>query len=455
MNAAPEDVAVAALSAHGRALQHAELDAGVREKAVHCLLDAVGLAVAAREHPSVRAAQAVATPLEPHQPGVELWAGGQRVAVGDALLANGIATHAHFQDDTDMDAWAHPGSLVVPAALGLARHRGAGLEAAVRGVVAGYSALNWLGAEGAVGRALVERGFRAGPCLGSIAAAVAAITILRLDDPAARSAVGLAADVTGAVLEPVRSGAQDWRWQNGVSAWRGATGGRLAEAGLTGPAMPLTGPRGFLAAFCGGLDVPAPWLDPPRAQAVHRVWFKPYPLLGDNMAAAVAAAGLHPAVAGRDVGDVEVHINAHFAAYPGTAYSGPFDTVEQAIASTAFAVAALLRHGDLRYAQFPARLADPELLALVARIRVIPEPDFDYLDAQIRVRTTDGAVLSRHSRDEPREMFFRDRATTTRAFATATADDPRRLADLPEALFAWLDGGPEPDLFARLVRSAP
>ncbi|MQA80934.1 MAG: hypothetical protein GEV10_21045 [Streptosporangiales bacterium] len=348
----------ALLAAHARDMRDAELAPGVREKAVLCLLDALALGLSAGDDETVGAAASVLSTTAGGE-GPLVWPTGRRATVGDAALLNGISAHAHFHDDTDMDAWAHPGSLIVPAVVAVAEDRRTSVDALVRGVAAGYSALNWLGAHGAVGRALVERGFRASPTLGSIGAAVGAATVLGLDDTEAGNAIGLATDVTGGLLEPVRSGAQDWRWQNGIAAWRGTMAALLAEAGVRGPAEPLAGPQGFLTAFCA-IDVPPSWTEPPRAEAIHEVWFKRYPVLGDNMAPAIAAADLHAGVGDpAEITRIDVHINAHFAAYPGTSYRGPFDTIEQAMASTAFAVATLLAYASADLSRWTWLSANP------------------------------------------------------------------------------------------------
>ncbi|MQA06827.1 MAG: MmgE/PrpD family protein [Streptosporangiales bacterium] len=448
----------ALLARHARDTRHVHLTPDVREKAVLCLLDAYALALSAHDDQTVVAADSVLATAAPAT-GATVWANGRHTSVGDAALANGIDAHAQFQDDTDMDAWAHPGSLIVPAAWALAEQRGESLDVLVRGIASGYTALNWLGAHGTVGHALVERGFRASPTLGSIAAAVSAATVLGLDEQAATNAIGLATDTTGGLLEPVRTGAQDWRWQNGVAAWRGTMAGLLAAAGVRGPAEPLTGPQGFLTAFCGTDSPPDDWRTAPATDAIHVVWFKRYPVLGDNMAAAVAAASLHPELPDpHAVTRIDVHINAHFAAYPGTSYAGPYDTVEQAMASTAFAVAALLAHGEIRHRDLATLCTDPLVTALVEKVTVVPEPDYGFLDSTVAVPTA-GGTLTRHTADCPREEFFRDRATAAAAFHRTVADVPVAPTggELPERLFDWLDGGTEPalaDLFVHADRES-
>lgn len=430
------------------------LDRAVRERAVTCLLDVLGLAVSAHAHSAVRAVNSICTVLPAGSPGATLLATGDRVSVAEACLGNGIAAHAHFQDDCDLDAWAHPGSLIVPVALGAAQLRRQPLEIALRGIVAGYGALNWLGADGVIGHALVERGFRASPTLGTIAAAVAAATVLGLDVGTAADAIGLATDVTGGLLEPVRSGAADWRWQNGNAASRGVTAALLAEAGLIGPPDSLGGPCGFARTFCE-MDAPSQWHRPPTADAILRIWFKRYPLLGDNMAVALAAAALHGRVGDPSaIARVDVHLNEHFASYPGTAYAGPFDTVEQAVASTAYAVSALLVDGDIVYDDYAGKLSNAAILQVVDRVRVVPEKDYGMVDGRVVVHGPSGERWAQNTADCPRELLFRDRAEAAAAYDRCVPPGDRRSeVSLPGRLFAWLDGGDEPAVDEVIVNS--
>src|SRR5690606_24102728 len=149
-----------------------EIAPPVRDKALMCLLDTLGLAISARGEPTARAALALSRPLPEDSPDTAAaWISGARLSPSEAAFANGVAAHAHFQDDTDMPSWTHPGSLVPPAVLALAEREGASLETALRGLIAGYSVINWLGRDEVVARRLIARGFRTSPSFGTIAAA--------------------------------------------------------------------------------------------------------------------------------------------------------------------------------------------------------------------------------------------------------------------------------------------
>lgn len=420
-------------------MQICDLAPEVWEKSLHCLLDALSLGRAAGSHPVVHAVSgAVSQGAGPSR----VWASGAQVHPADAALVNGTATHAFFQDDTDMTAWAHPASLVVPAVVAAAETVDGGFPEVLRGLVAGYATLSWLGAREEVARQLVEGGFRASPTLGAIAAAMGASTTLNLDATGTHNALGIATDSTGGLLEPVRDGAQDWRLQNGFAAQRGLMAAQLGRSGVRGPRQPLTGPRGFLATFTRG-QMPGQWTEPPTESAVGHVWFKQYPILGDNMAAAAAASTLADRMPpAREVEAVVVGINAHFASYPGTAYTGPFERTEQMIASTAFNVASVLVAGSFTYDDYDRLQADSAISHLVARTRIDPHDDYDYLDATVEVHTRDG-VFAASAADAPREVFFRDRATTE---AVIAGRGDERLEELAREMFDALEGGTWPSL---------
>lgn len=413
-------------------MQSRRLDSEVEEKAVHLLLDALSLARSAADHDVVTAVRTVAG----HGGGARDWGTGQSISVLDAALVNGTATHAFFQDDTDMNAWGHPASLIVPAVVAAGEAAGASLDLVLRGLVAGYSAFAWLAAREEVARSLVESGLRASPTLGSPAAAMGVSVVLGLDREQTLNALGIAADSTGGTLEPVRDGAQDWRLQNGFAGQRGTIAALLAQAGVRGPSQPLMGARGLLDVLAHTSDVPAQWRESPSDDALLEVWFKPYPILGDNMAPAVAASTLVERVGSRDVYRIVIRMNAHFASYPGTQFQGPFTRTEQMIASTAFNVATLLTHGPFAYSDYQRLIDDASVLARVQVTEIEPRHDYGYLDGTVVVETHDGTFEADAS-DAPREVFFRDRAETRTVLGRRHSTGLPQLAD---ALFSAADG---------------
>lgn len=427
MTDTPEDRLVAFILDCGSA----DFDAAVLGKAVHCLADALTLAKRAAHHPVVEAVASLSTRGASGLRRARAWTDGADLPVQEAVLLNAVASHAFFQDDTDMASWAHPGSLVPAVALGLAEATGRDLRQALRGLVAGYATLSWIGGEGQVSRQIVERGFRGSAVLGPICAAAAAAAVLGLDREQARSAIAIACDTTGGLLEPVRSGAQDWRLQNGFAAQRGAMAALLAQAGVRGPTLPLTGESGFLACFTGfrGGALPDCWMHGPKAASIHNVWFKLYATLGDNMAPVVAAAQLFGRIPDpASIVSIRILMNAHFADYPGVRHKGPFERTEQMITSVALAVAAVIAHGDLQYDQFADLARDETVLALVGRSEIVPVAAMGYLDGAVEVEAG-GEAWRASTETVPSTVFFRD-ASATRAIVHSRLSDGGRLYDM-------------------------
>ncbi len=389
-----------------------ELARPVAVKAACCFLDALGLAVSARGQSTAAALRALASPAAAGRAAARIWPDDERVALSDAVAANAVAVHAFFQDDNDGPSWSHPASLVTPVAVSLGESLGAPLVGVLRAMAVGYGAMAWLGAKERVARALIHRGLRTSPTLGTVGAAAAAAAILQLDEAQATHAVGIAAGITGGVLEPVRCGSDEWRVQNGHAARGGLLAAQLAVRGVQGAPAALEGPMGLMRSLAGLDEVPE-WRAPPTVDAMLGTWAKPWATLGDNLPAVAAAKALRDAGAQADrIVGIRLRVWRHYAEYPGTSHRGPFDTAAQAIASTAFGVAAMLAHGELDYGMSLARRTDAEILRL-ARLVAIEPHDGDANDATAELRLDDGSTMSRTAADAPASLFHHDEPGAT------------------------------------------
>ncbi|CAH1663426.1 MmgE/PrpD family protein [Chelatococcus asaccharovorans] len=421
----------------------------VASKAAICLIDALGLAIVARDEPTAAAARALATPVGEGAGTARIWADGSRAALAEAVLANGVAVHAHFQDDTEHESWSHPGSLVPPVSIALGEALGQSLADVLRATVAGYATMKWLGAGEIVARALIGRGIRTSPTLGTIGAAAAAAVALRLDAAKAASAVAIAANTTGGTLEPVRCGSDEWRVQNGRAAQGGLTAARLAAQGVVGAPDALEGAKGFLRALAGLTETPPHWARDPDPAMMAEVNAKPFATLGDNMAAVIAARVVHRD--GIDLAQarrITVRIWRPYSEYPGTSFKGPFERTVQTQASTAFAVAAMLVYGELDYAMGVNNRRDPRILALIETITVVPDDEGGPMDATVAVELADGRVHQRSAADSTETLIFQDEPRATDVFEQRLVG-AGRPAGLGQALAADIfasvrDGGGMP-----------
>ncbi|MEW6123035.1 MAG: MmgE/PrpD family protein [Pseudomonadota bacterium] len=387
----------------------ADFAPAVWEKAKACLLDSVGLAAIAREENTTRAMADLVSPAAPGAAAGRIWPYGKRAPLSEAVTANAVAVHGHFHDDSDPASWCHPGSLIAPVALGLAEANGASVGTALRGLIAGYSVLNWLGDKEHVAHALIQRGVRTSPCFGTIGAAAAASVCLGLDAVQSANAISIAASITGGTLAPLRAGSDEWRVQNAQAARGGLLAAQLAQRGVVGAAGALEGPKGLLQALAGLSDIPEGWQSPLREEAILDIYAKPWATLGDNMAAVRAARlmvedGIDPAA----ITSVEVYIWRAFFDYPGTSYRGPFDLPVQALASTAFATAAMLMLGDLEYDVSLDQRTNPALLDLIAKTKVLPSDEGGKLASTLTVTFADGTSRTRRASEAPRTWLYHD-----------------------------------------------
>ena len=382
------------------AMTAAVLPPEILHKAASCMLDAMGVGLLAHDQHTFVALNSLAADASPGQPSALIWASRRRAGLEEAVQANALSVHGQFHDDTDYASWTHPGSLIVPVAVSLAESRNATLLQTLRAIACGYNAISWLGAGDSVARGMIERGFRASPVLGVIGAAATASVLLELDASQARNAVGIAASVAGGVLEPVRSGSDEWRLHNARAASTGLLAARLAQQGVQGAPTALEGPMGLLHSFAG-MDTPPPvWERQPSMEGILGVVAKPYAALGDNMAAVMAARLLHEdGVSLDDVARIDILIWNHFTEYPGTSYRGPFERVTQAVASMAFTVAAMLVYGELEYDKPLLHREDERVLRLVPLIHITPDHEGNAYDARVEITMKNGERIVRHAKD--------------------------------------------------------
>lgn len=365
------------------------------------LADAMTLALAAGAVPGASALFELGVGSGKHR----AWFSGSRLGAADGAFANAAAICARFQEDTEMNSWAHPGGFVVPAAVAASVEGERSWSDLVEGLVSGYATTVWLAGGGDVALGLMTTGRRPSPTFGPAGACAAAARALGLDTAQARHALSGALLVGRGSLHSVGAGGEDWRLHNPTAARDGLTYALAARAGMTSGPGALDARHGFVPMFAGLDDLPASFDRPPRADMVRGVWMKALPTLGDNMAVALAARELHRRGVRTD-GDVRVRMNEHFANFPGTQNRPPYVSITSALSSVRFATAQLLLHGTLDFGSY-ARRDDPAVCALADAIEVEADANLDYLDAEVTVSGPDGDQAVRAA-DLPRTLYFRD-----------------------------------------------
>jgi 2-methylcitrate dehydratase PrpD len=176
-----------------------------------------------------------------------LWGTRQRSSAPMAAFANGLFAHAIDYDDWEPFIHAgHPSSMVVGAALTLAESIGASGKELLKAYVLGIEVLAKIAG---ASPNLQDRGFHSTPVLGSLGAAVASASLLKLDTGRIKAALGVAASGCGGIHR--QQGSMVKPFHAGNSARNGVEAALLAEKGFTADAAIFEAPRGFCDTFFG------------------------------------------------------------------------------------------------------------------------------------------------------------------------------------------------------------
>jgi len=390
------------LAAFTAGLRFEALPAAVVDNVKLRLLDTLGLALAGSREDFARALFGV---LDGDSGPCTVVGASRTSSAPLASLVNGALAHGLDYDDTHAASITHASAVVLPAALATAQARGLDGQTAITAAVAGYEAITRLGM--AAPGAFHDRGFHATAVCGPFAAALVAGRGLLLEPERLTAALGIAGSCASGLMEFLEDGSGVKRLHPGWASHAGIVATTLAAGGFTGPATVLEGRFGLYAAFVGKAADPAPFETLGRVWETLRVAFKPYPCCHYNhayldCALEIRAAGAHDPDAIESVecrvpaGEVPIICEPTDAkARPRTPYDAKF--------SLPFSVAAALVDGTVGLDTYaPARLADPRVLNLSARVRYAVDDDAPFpatFPGWVCVRLRDGRMLQARAPD--------------------------------------------------------
>ena len=353
--------------------------------AKQCLLDWLGVAIAAREEPLVQILLA------------EFAEGGESTIIGshrrarlhDAVLINGALSHALDFDDVITAMNGHPTVPVAPVAIGLAEALGATGRDALLAFIAGVET------ECRVGRLLgpshYAKGWHATATYGTFGAMAAAARLIGLNDEQTRHAFGLAGtqaaglkSVFGTMSKPLHAGKAA---QNGLLA------ARLAAKGFTSDTEILDSDQGFAAVQSTSINREAALAEPAQGFYVADALFKYHAACYLTHNAIEAASGLRGAhsLELADIEAVRVHVNpGHIGvcniAEPRTGLECKFSLRM----TTALALAGEDTFQETLFSDETANRQD--LVSLRRRVSVTP--DAAGPGSTVEIQLKDGRVLS-------------------------------------------------------------
>ena len=326
----------------------------------------------------------------------------ERPAADASGFVTASLTHILEIDDLHRQSVTHPGCVVVPAALAIARRRGARGHAFLDAVLAGYEAMCRVG--NAVGPAHYRIFHNTATC-GPFGSAVAAAHLLGLDATQTVHALGNAGTQAAGLWQFLETGAMSKHLHAGHATEAGVRAAELAALGFTGPPAILEGAKGFFRGLCPDADPDAVLRAPDAAWELRRTSIKPWPSCRHTHPAIDAASSLRGAIGNRAIARVQVET-----------YRAAMDLCDRPVPDSEYAAKFSLQHCTaaalslplVEFASFDAP-ARRDLADLRMRIECRVADRFAAAYPQdwgsaVTVTLTDGAELvaeRRHAKGDP------------------------------------------------------
>ncbi len=256
-----------ALAQRASAQRFEGLPPDVVRLAAQCLLDWMGVTLAARTEPAV---DMIYDLLLDEGGAAQSGLVGRpgRFPATRAAFFNGVAGHAIDYDD--VSAIGHPTAPLAPVVLALGERIGASGSAIINAFVAGYETETRIGRF--MGPSHYARGWHSTATFGAFGAAAAAASLLGLDELRTRHAFGIAGTqaaglkaVFGSMAKPLHAG---------HAAETGLCAAMLAARGFTSSPDILEAEQGFGATQSEATDTDAALADPPQGFHIFGNLFK-------------------------------------------------------------------------------------------------------------------------------------------------------------------------------------
>jgi len=367
---------------------YADLPEGIATLAKQCLLDWFGVATLGARDGMVDILIA-----EARDRGA---AGNCRVAGRDetlnpvdAALANGTAAHALDYDDGN-PAGGHLSAPVAAAVLTLAQHTGADGRGIISAFIAGYEFAARVGYLVRPGH--YARGFHPTATLGTLGAARGRAALLGLDDLATGNAIGIAATQAAGLVASF--GTMCKPLHVGRAAANGLLAARLAALGYTGNTSVLEHPQGFAAPHSVNFNAEAATATPGGGFFLADNTFKFHASCAGTHAAIEGLRRLlaeHTVAAG-DVTAMTLAIGPHMDKVCNI--QAPETGLQIKFSLRMMGALALAGWNTADPAIFSASTAaDPALVALRDKTRVVLDPTLAGIDARVELQLGDGRRL--------------------------------------------------------------
>lgn len=363
-------------------LSYQNIPEEARIATIHCIIDTVsvaGGAVNAKLVEDIRKTYLSFSGKDAEYSS-SIWGTDLLAPLPAAVFLNGLAGHYYELDDVHCESKTHIGTVVVPAAYGLAEALGSSGKELICAIVCGYEAMARIGvAFGVVSHR--ELGWHSTATAGVFGAAAACAKLLKLTPDQFSFALGMAGTQSFGRWAFLGEGATCKSLHAARAASSGCEAAFLAQVGMTGPVGILTAEDGGLfQAMSRSADITQLTEGLGVRWAPLEMDNKPYPCCRSTHGAIDAALELKRRWAIKTDQIESVHIDTYHVGKVQCATSrGSIlpQTPMEAKFSTPYAVAcALLRNGVGLSDFLPEQVLEPEVQALLEKVSVEEDIDF-------------------------------------------------------------------------------
>lgn len=395
---------LAAFAAH---LRFDDIPESVVRKTEDLMVDWFGSAVAGHGSRPVESIARFAQAMGSAQGPSEVLVSGASNSPYLAAMANAAASHVAEQDDVHNGSVFHPAAVVFPAAVAAAQALGASGRDLLLASVVGYEVGIRVGEF--LGRSHYKV-FHTTGTAGTLAAAAAVGSLLKLDATQMQHALGSAGTQAAGLWEFLRTAADSKQLHTAHAAAAGLMAAYLAKDGFTGAAQILEGPQGMAAGMSSDAD-PAKlvdglengkvtrWATPETSFKWHASCRHTHPA-ADALLQVMQQHQLQPA----DLARVETLVHQGAIDVLGPVVKPV--TVHQSKFSMGTVLGLAAQFGHAGLTEFDAHFLSDTTQALRDKVTMALDPEVDAAYprrwiGKVIVHTTDGRVL--HGRvDEPK-----------------------------------------------------
>jgi 2-methylcitrate dehydratase PrpD len=360
--------------------------AEILEDARKCLLDWVGVCMAAFDAPEAVAVTAMVEGWDSRGQ-ARLLPGGNACAPAAALV-NGTLSHCQDYDDTHIPSVIHVSGPLWATVLAVAAASGAEDELVLKAFVTGFEVCARLG-DGGTGVRLTDNGWHATATLSGLGATAAAGVLLRLNQTQVGNALALAATQAGGLTASFGTMAKPFH--AGKVAMDAVIAADLASKGFLGATGVLDEDSVLLRTLLQDRSVRLQMASFDADWEIRRNSFKPYAACQLAHAAIDAARKARETIGGREVESIRAFVHPLVAKIAGKRHA---ITSTEGKFSSAFCIALGLRGYAVTTRDFtPARLQDPDLVRVASLVELVPSGEVSRTAAHLEITLRSGSVV--------------------------------------------------------------